>query len=129
MGRGGFPGRMGGGGFGGGGGNSGGGGGMSNMMKQAQKMQQEMAKVQEELETKLVDATVGGGAVSVTVNGKKELVNITIKPEVVDPDDVEMLQDLILAAVNEAIRKADEMAESEMGKITGGLGGGLGGLF
>ena len=128
MGRGGFPGRMGGG-FGGGGGNSGGGGGMSNMMKQAQKMQQEMAKVQEELETKLVDATVGGGAVSVTVNGKKELVNITIKPEVVDPDDVEMLQDLILAAVNEAIRKADEMAESEMGKITGGLGGGLGGLF
>ena len=119
---------MGGGGFGGGGG---GGNQMQQMMKQAQKMQAEMAKVQEELESKVVDATVGGGAVSVAVNGKKEVLSITIKPEVVDPDDVEMLQDLILAAVNEAIRKADEMAESEMGKVTGGLGGGggLGGLF
>jgi len=103
---------------------------MQQMMKQAQKMQVEMAKVQEELEGKIVDATVGGGAVSVSVNGKKEVISINIKPEVVDPDDVEMLQDLILAAVNEAIRKADEMAESEMGKVTGGLGGGgLGGLF
>ena len=126
MGKGGFPGRMGGGGFGGGGG----GNNMANMMKQAQKMQAEMAKVQEELAEKVVDATVGGGAVSVSVNGKKEVLSISIKPEVVDPDDVEMLQDLILAAVNEALRKADEMADGEMGKITGGLGGGgLGGLF
>lgn len=125
MGRRGFP----GGSFGGGGGGGfGGGGGMNNMMKQAQKMQEEVARVTAELATKTVDASVGGGAVSVTVNGAKEVLSIAIKPEVVDPEDVEMLQDLIMAAVNEAIRKAEEMADAEMGKVTGGLGG-LGGLF
>jgi len=113
----------------------GGGGGMPNMgnlMKQAQKMQEDMAKAQEALEGMTVDATSGGGAVSVVVTGKKQIQEITIKPEVVDPDDIEMLQDLILAAVNEALRKADELNESEIGKVTGGLGGlggGLPGLF
>ncbi|AUS98386.1 YbaB/EbfC family nucleoid-associated protein [Clostridium thermosuccinogenes] len=104
------------------------GGNMGNLLKQAQKMQKDMARLQEELEQKTVDATVGGGAVTVVVSGKKELKEITIKPEVVDPDDVEMLQDLILAAVNEAMRKAEEMVNSEMAKITGGLGG-IPGLF
>ena len=99
------------------------GGGMGNIMKQAQKMQKDMAKVQEELQEKTVDATAGGGAVSVVVSGKKELKEIKIKQEVVDPEDVEMLQDLIIAAVNEALRKADDMVNSEMGKITGGMGG------
>ncbi|HEX3028515.1 MAG TPA: YbaB/EbfC family nucleoid-associated protein [Clostridia bacterium] len=106
----------------------GGGGNMANLMKQAQKMQKDMEKMQEELQDKTVEATAGGGAITVVVSGKKELKEITIKPEVVDPDDVEMLQDLILAAVNEAIRKADEMVNGEMGKITGGLGG-MPGLF
>ncbi|MDP4092416.1 MAG: YbaB/EbfC family nucleoid-associated protein [Bacillota bacterium] len=105
-----------------------GGGNMGNLLKQAQKMQQDMAKMQEELQQRTVEASSGGGAVSVVVSGKKELQSIVIKPEVVDPDDVEMLQDLILAAVNEAIRKADDMVNSEMGKITGGLGG-MPGLF
>lgn len=104
------------------------GGNMGNLMKQAQKMQKDMEKLQEELQEKTLEITAGGGAISVVVSGKKELKEIKIKPEVVDPDDVEMLQDLILAAVNEAIRKADEMVNSEMGKITGGLGG-LPGLF
>ena len=104
------------------------GGNMGNLLKQAQKMQKDMAKLQEELEQKTVEATVGGGAVTVVVSGKKELKEINIKPEVVDPDDVEMLQDLILAAVNEAMRKADDMVSSEMSKITGGLGS-LPGLF
>ncbi|MCR4436902.1 MAG: YbaB/EbfC family nucleoid-associated protein [Clostridiales bacterium] len=106
----------------------GGGGNIGNLMKQAQKMQRDMEKLQEELQSKTVDATAGGGAVTVVVTGKKELKEITIKPEVVDPDDVEMLQDLIVAAVNEAMRKADEMASSEMSRITGGLGG-LPGMF
>lgn len=106
----------------------GGGGNMGNMMKQVQKMQRDMEKMQEELHQRTVDATAGGGAITVVVTGKKELKEIIIKPEVVDPDDVEMLQDLILAAVNEAIRKADEMVNSEMGKITGGMGG-MNGLF
>jgi len=104
------------------------GGNMGNLLKQAQKMQKDMAKLQEELEQKTVEATVGGGAVTVVVSGKKELKEINIKPEVVDPDDVEMLQDLIIAAVNEAMRKADDMVSSEMSKITGGFGG-LPGLF
>lgn len=91
-------------------------------------MQKDMAKLQEELEQRTVEASAGGGAITVVVTGKKEVKEITIKPEVVDPDDVEMLQDLILAAVNEAIRKADEMVNGEMGKITGGLGG-MPGLF
>ena len=95
---------------------------MNNMIKQAQKMQKDMMKVQEELELRQIEASAGGGAVTVVVTGKKELVSIAIKPEVVDPEDVEMLQDLILAAVNEAIRKAEEMVSGEMGKLTGGLG-------
>jgi len=103
-------------------------GNMGNLMKQAQKMQKDMAKVQEDLEAKIVEVTAGGGAIVVVANGKKEIKEIKIKPEVVDPDDVEMLQDLILAAVNEALRKADEVANSEMGKVTGGLGG-MPGLF
>ena len=106
-----------------------GGGNMGNLMKQAQKMQKDMEKLQEELQERTVDATAGGGAVTVVASGKKEIKEIIIKPEVVDPNDVEMLQDLILAAVNEAIRKADEMMNSEMGKITGGMGGGFPGLF
>ena len=95
---------------------------MNNMIKQAQKMQKDMMKVQEELELRQIEASAGGGAVTVVVTGKKELVSIKIKPEVVDPEDVEMLQDLILAAVNEAIRQAEEMVSGEMGKLTGGLG-------
>jgi len=104
------------------GGFQGGMGNMNNMIKQAQKMQKDMMKVQEELELRQIEASAGGGAVTVVVTGKKELVSIAIKPEVVDPEDVEMLQDLILAAVNEAIRKAEEMVSGEMGKLTGGLG-------
>lgn len=103
-------------------------GNMNNLMKQAKKMQEQMVKVQEELEQKTVETSAGGGVVSVVANGKKEIVSIDIKPEVVDPDDVEMLQDLVLAAVNEALRQADEMVQSEMSKVTGGLGG-LPGMF
>jgi DNA-binding YbaB/EbfC family protein len=105
-----------------------GGGNMNNLMKQAQKMQKDMEKLQSELQEKEVEATAGGGAVKVIATGKKEIKEITISRDVVDPDDVEMLQDLVLAAVNEAIRKADEMVNGEMSKITGGMGG-LGGLF
>lgn len=100
----------------------GGKGNMGNLMKQAQKMQQDMAKIQEELEEKTVEASAGGGTVTVIATGKKAIKEINIKPEVVDPDDVEMLQDLVLAAINEALRKADEMADSEMNKLTGGMG-------
>ncbi|SHI29103.1 MULTISPECIES: YbaB/EbfC family nucleoid-associated protein [Clostridium] len=103
-------------------------GNMNNLMKQAQKLQQEMEKVQKDLEVAEFEATVGGGAVLVKVNGKKELTHIEIKPEVVDPDDVEMLQDLVLSAVNQAIKKADEETSSKMGKLTGGMGM-PGGLF
>ena len=108
------------------------GGGMpniNNLMKQAQQMQKDMQKAQEELADKTVEATVGGGAVTVVSSGAKEIQSITISPDVVDPDDVEMLQDLVLTAVNEALSKADEMAGSEMGKITGGMGGSMPGLF
>jgi len=105
-----------------------GGANINNLMKQAQKMQKDMAKLQEELQERTVEASAGGGAVNVVVSGKKEIVEISIKPEVVDPEDVEMLQDLIVAAVNEALRKVDEMVNSEMGKLTGGLGG-FPGLF
>ncbi len=104
-----------------------GGGNMNKMMKQVQKMQQDMAKMQEELAEKTVEATAGGGVIKVVANGRQELVSIEIKPEAVDPDDVEMMQDLILAAVNEALRKSQEMVASEMSKITGGLK--LPGLF
>lgn len=108
-------------GFGGGAGN------MNSMIKQAQKMQDDMAKLQEELEQKVYDVTSGGGAVQVSITGKREIKSITVKPEVVDPDDIEMLQDLLVAAVNEAIRKVDEISEKEMSNITGGLS--MPGLF
>ena len=99
------------------------GGGMNmNMIKQAQKMQQEMMKAQEELEAKEYEASAGGGVVTAVVSGKREVVSVTIDPEAVDPDDVEMLQDLIVAAVNEAMRSADNDASSSMQKLTGGLG-------
>ncbi len=93
-----------------------------NMIKQAQKMQQDMMKMQQELQEKEYTAAAGGGVVTATVNGKHELKNLEIDPEAVDPDDVEMLQDLIVAAVNEAMRSADNDASSSMQKLTGGLG-------
>ena len=97
-------------------------GGMNmNMIKQAQKMQQEMMKAQEELEAKEYEASAGGGVVTAVVSGKREVVSVTIDPEAVDPDDVEMLQDLIVAAVNEGLRLAAEDAGSQMQKLTGGL--------
>ena len=95
--------------------------GMGNLMKQAQQMQQKMLKLQEEIAKKTLDASVGGGMVTVTVNGKSEVLRIKIEPQVVDPNDVEMLEDLIVAGVNEALRKAQEMMTEEMGKLTGGL--------
>lgn len=108
-------------------------GNLAGMMKQAQKMQEDMAALQAELEVTEYTATVGGGAVTATVTGKKQLKTLTIKPEVVDPEDVEMLEDLVMSAVNESIRKAEADAEERMGKITGGAGGlgglGLGGLM
>ena len=97
------------------------------MMKQAQKMQQEMLRMQAEQEAKTFTAKAGGGMVSATVNGKHELVNMEINPEAVDPDDVEMLQDMVIAAVNEAMRAADNEAANNMSRLTGGLN--LGGLF
>lgn len=100
------------------------GGGPANMQKQlqqVQQMQRRMEEMQAELELKEMEASAGGGAVSVTVNGKKEITKIEIKPEVVDPDDVEMLQDLVMVAVNEAMRQMEELSQSEMGKLTGGL--------
>ena len=113
-------------------------GNMNNLLKQAQKMQENMQKMQAELEAKEIESSVGGGAVTVTsqlalwspavkVNGKKELIDINIKPEVVDPDDIEMLQDLVLSAVNEALRSVDEMQASQMSKVTGGMN--IPGLF
>ena len=99
------------------------GGGMNmNMIKQAQKMQQDMMRMQQELQEKEYEPAAGGGVVSATVNGKHELKNLVIAPEAVDPDDVEMLQDLIVAAVNEAMRAADSDAANTMQKLTGGLG-------
>ena len=98
-------------------------GNMNNLLKQAQKMQENMQKMQAELEAKEIESSVGGGAVTVKVNGKKELIDINIKPEVVDPDDIEMLEDLTMAAVNEAIRKIEEVSAQKMSKITGGMGG------
>lgn len=114
MARGGFPGGM-------------GGANMNNLLKQAQKMQKQMEDMQKELEDKEFTVTVGGGAVTVVANGRKQIVDIKIKPEVVDPDDVEMLQDLILSACNEALRQAEESTASAMGKITGGMN--LPGMF
>ena len=105
-------------------------GGMNQaaMMKQAQKMQQELLRMQQEQESKTFTAKAGGGMVAATVNGKHELVNLEINPEAVDPDDVDMLQDMIIAAVNEAMRTADTEAANNMSRLTGCLGG-LGGLF
>jgi len=94
---------------------------MNQMMKQVKKMQEQMMKAQEELGTKTVEGSAGGGAVTVTANGHKKLTQIVIKPEAVDPEDVEMLQDLVLAAVNDALAKADELANQDMGKFTGGM--------
>jgi len=95
--------------------------GMGQMMKQAQKLQSQMMKLQEELAEKTVESISGGGMVTVVANGRQQIVSIQIENEVVDPDDVDMLQDLILAAVNDALAKAQEMVSSEMGKLTGGL--------
>ena len=104
------------------------GGGMNaNMVRQAQKMQQDMLKMQAEMEIKEFEATAGGGMVKATVNGKHELLALEIDPEAVDPEDVEMLQDMVIAAVNEATRKADAENSATMSKLTGGLN--LGGLF
>ncbi len=114
MARGGFPGMM-------------GGGNMQQLARQAQKLQQQMAEMQSALDAREFEASAGGGMVTVKVNGKKELLALTIKPEAVDPEDVEMLQDLVLAAVNEALRQAAETIEREMGKMTGGLN--MPGLF
>lgn len=111
------------GGFGGGGMN------MQAMMKQAQKMQENMAKAQEEIALMETEASAGGGAVSVTVVGTDKVKSITISPEVVDPEDIEMLQDLVTAAVNEALAAAAAKSASQMSAITGGMGGGLGGLL
>ena len=110
MARGGFP-----GGF--------GGGNMNNLMKQAQKMQKQMEEASKALEETEAEATAGGGAVTVKVSGKKEILSVKIQEEVVDPDDIEMLEDLIVAATNEALRKIDEISQASMAKVTGGLGG------
>ena len=98
-------------------------GNMNNLMKQAQRMQRQMEEQQKVLETKEYTAAAGGGAVEVTVSGKKELLSVKLSPDVVDPDDIEMLQDLIVAATNEALRQADADSEAAMAKMTGGMGG------
>ena len=103
------------------------GGNMAKMMKQVQKMQANMAKMQEELGNRTVESTSGGGVVRVVANGRQEIVSLEIKPEAVDPEDVEMLQDLVLTAVNEALKQAQDMMAKEMGKLTGGLN--IPGLF
>lgn len=102
-------------------------GGLGNIMKQAQQMQRRMAELQEEMEKRQVEASSGGGMVTAVVNGKQQLLDLKIDPTAVDPDDVEMLQDLVTAAVNEAIKKSQQMASEEMGKITGGMN--IPGLF
>ena len=104
-----------------------GGGNIQQLARQAQKMQQNMEKLQEELNVREFEAATGGGMVTVKVNGKKEVLSVTIKPEAVDPDDVEMLEDMVLGAVNEALKEASETVEREMSKLTGGLG--VPGLF
>ncbi len=98
-------------------------GNMSNLMKQAQRMQRQMEEGQKELETKEFIGTAGGGAVEVTVTGKKEVVRVKLAEDAVDPDDIEMLQDLIVAATNEALKQAEDANNEMMGKMTGGLGG------
>ncbi|MCK1986450.1 YbaB/EbfC family nucleoid-associated protein [Peribacillus sp. NPDC101481] len=103
------------------------GGNMQNMMKQMQKMQKKMAEAQEELGEKKVEGTAGGGMVTVIVTGHKEIVDVIIKPEVVDPDDIDMLQDLVLAATNDALKKAEELTNQTMGQFTKGMN--LPGMF
>jgi DNA-binding YbaB/EbfC family protein len=100
-------------------------GNMSNLMKQAQKMQKQMEEAQAQLDELEITATAGGGAVEVTVTGKREITKVKLSQEVVDPDDIEMLEDLIMAATNEALRKVEEASQQSMNKITGGLGGGM----
>lgn len=104
-----------------------GGGNMQNMLKQAQKMQRDMAKMQEELAEKTLEVSAGGGAVKVTVTGEKKLTALSISPDVIDPDDKEMLEDLVLSAVNEAMRQMDEAVAGQMSKLTGGMN--IPGLF
>jgi len=96
--------------------------GFGNLLKQAQMMQQKMARLQDELEGRSFEATAGGGMVTAVVDGKQRLQSLTIQPEAVDPDDVEMLQDLVMAAVNEAVKSSQEQLKKEMGKLTGGMG-------
>lgn len=103
------------------------GGNMNNIMKQAQKLQKQIEETKEQVESKTVEASAGGGAVKAVVSGKKQVIEIKINPDVVDPDDVEMLEDLVLAAVNEAITKAEQMVNDEMAKVTGGFN--IPGLF
>ena len=95
---------------------------MNNLMKQAKQMQQQMEELQDSLEEKTLEVTAGGGAVKVIINGKKQLKELVISPDVVDPDDIEMLQDLVIGAVNEAIRQMDELVNGEMSRLTGGMG-------
>ena len=102
---------------------------LGNMMRQAQQMQKRMAEMQQQLAGRTVEATSGGGMVRCVVNGKQEVLSLAIDREVVDPDDLEMLQDLVLAAVNEGIKKSQEMMAGEMGKIAGGMGLNIPGLF
>lgn len=104
-------------------------GNMANLMKQAQKMQRQMEEQAKEMETKEFTATAGGGAVEVTISGKREVLKVKLDEEVVDPDDIEMLEDLIVAAVNEAFRKVEEESGAAMSKLTGGMGGGIPGMF
>ena len=99
------------------------GGNMQQLMRQAQKMQQQMMQVQEELDAREYEGTAGGGAVACKVGGKRQLLSLTIQPDAVDPDDVEMLQDMIVAAVNDALKKGEETREAEMNRISGGMGG------
>ncbi|MDD7464419.1 MAG: YbaB/EbfC family nucleoid-associated protein [Anaerococcus sp.] len=98
-----------------------GGGNMNNMMKQVQKMQKQMADAQQAIEEKEFTSTAGGGVVEATVNGKKEVLNINIDPDVIDPEDKEMLEDLVLAAINDAMKQADDFSQEQMGKLTGGM--------
>jgi hypothetical protein len=98
---------------------------MNNIMKQAQRMQKQMEEAQKELEEQEITATAGGGAVEVTVSGKREITKVKLSEEVVDPEDIEMLEDLIMAAANEALRKVEEASQASMSKITGGMGGGM----
>ena len=102
---------------------------MSAMLKQAQKMQEDMAALQEDLDAREYDISAGGGVVGVKINGKKEILSIDIQPEIVDPDDIETLSDILVAAVNEAIKRVDDTNNAEMSKITGSMGMGMPGLF